>query len=460
MLKKIKKSNQIVTKSKSKLKKVTKIKPNSIANLKSKSKSNSKSSKPSTSKNLKTKKLIDNNHSKKIEKSKLILPKNIAKVVVIGDGKAMSYAQLNDKQKKAHDQIFEVGQNDGFITDENFIKLLNHPESDLEFLDFLISKLQLKGVEIVPEMLKAVVPVKRVTAKDMSFEQKIELLKKIRSHSTNDPLRSYLNEISKIPLLTYSEEVILAKKIKKGDELSADLLSIANLRLVVSIAKKYSRRGLDFLDLIQEGNIGLMKAVEKFEWEKGFKFSTYATWWIRQAITRAIADQARTVRVPVHMIETINRLSKISSDLAVKLGRRPKPEEIAVEMEMTIDKVNEIIQIAQKPQSIDAKIGGEGGDSATSLGEIMADEFAASPSDMANVNFLKKQLTEILATLSDRERKVIELRFGLRDGVARTLEEVGAEFRVTRERIRQIEAKAIRRLKSPEVESALRDYIE
>lgn len=393
------------------------------------------------------------------EISKKVVSSDVIKHRAKSKHQKVGKSSLGIKRQRQYDELVKKGTANGFLLFEDVLKFVPFPEDNLDFIEILLAKLQSKGVELVNPIVE-LIPERKVVNKKLTFKEKIDILLKIRAHSTTDPLRSYLNEISRIPLLTYEEEVMLAKKITKGDKISADLLAIANLRLVVSIAKKYSRRGLDFLDLIQEGNIGLMKAVEKFEWGKGFKFSTYATWWIRQAITRAIADQARTVRVPVHMIETINRLSKVSSELAVRLGRRPKPEEIATEMDMTVDKVNEIIQIAQRPQSLDTPLGsGKNNDSDTTLGELVADEFGTSPVEMSNLNFLKKQLGEVLSTLSDRERKVIELRFGLKDGVARTLEEVGAEFRVTRERIRQIEAKAVRRLKSPEIEASLRDYI-
>lgn len=360
--------------------------------------------------------------------------------------------------------LIKIAKDQGYLNFEHILEFLPNPEKHLIEVDELFSKLHKIGVEVIHSIgdtdFEEVVKHKDGKAIHLTFNQKIQILKNIRSHATNDPLRSYLHEISRIPLLDSEEEVELSKRIAKGDKLSIDLLAIANLRLVVSIAKKYSWRGLDFLDLIQEGNVGLIKAVDKFDYKLGFKFSTYATWWIRQAITRAIADQAKTVRIPVHMIETINKLSKISTELSIKLGRRPKPNEIAKAMGLSIDKVNEIIQIAQKPQSLDTALTGkDGGDEDATFGSLIADESIVDPADMANQNFLKKKIEEVLGTLSDRERKVVELRFGLKDGVARTLEEVGAEFKVTRERIRQIEAKAIRKLKSPEFESVLRDYI-
>ncbi|MDE2591093.1 MAG: RNA polymerase sigma factor RpoD [Patescibacteria group bacterium] len=290
----------------------------------------------------------------------------------------------------------------------------------------------------------------------MTLEKKIKILKSIQANIATDPIRAYLHEIGRIPLLTAEEEIILAKRIEKGDKESAAHLTTANLRLVVSIAKKYSRRGLDLLDLIQEGNLGLMRAVEKFDYKKGYKFSTYATWWIRQAITRAIADQARTIRVPVHMIETINQLSRAVNELSIKLERKPTTEEIAKYMGIEEDKVYEILKISQVPTSLEAKIGEENN---SSLSDIIADEESMSPMEQANYAFLKSQVEEILDKLNDRERRVLELRFGLKDGIARTLEEVGHEFNVTRERIRQIESKALKRLKSKDVEKVLKDYI-
>ena len=274
--------------------------------------------------------------------------------------------------------------------------------------------------------------------------------------SVDDPVRMYLREIGKIPLLSYDKELELAKRILEGDEEAKQELAEANLRLVVSIAKKYVGRGMLFLDLIQEGNMGLIKAVEKFDYTKGFKFSTYATWWIRQAITRAIADQARTIRIPVHMVETINRLIRTSRHLLQQLGREPTPEEIAKEMDMSVEKVMEIQKIAQDPVSLETPIGEEDD---SHLGDFIQDEDSPAPQDAASYTLLREQLEEVMKTLTPREAKVLRLRFGLDDGKARTLEEVGKEFNVTRERIRQIEAKALRKLRHPSRSKKLRDYM-
>ena len=274
--------------------------------------------------------------------------------------------------------------------------------------------------------------------------------------NVDDPVRMYLREIGRIPLLTFDQELDLAKRILKGDEEAKQKLAESNLRLVVSIAKKYVGRGMLFLDLIQEGNMGLIKAVEKFDYTKGFKFSTYATWWIRQAITRAIADQARTIRIPVHMVETINKLIRTSRHLLQQLGREPTPEEIAAEMEIPVEKVMEIQKIAQDPVSLETPIGEEDD---SHLGDFIQDEDSPAPQDSAAYTMLKEQLEEVMNTLTPREAKVLKLRFGLEDGKARTLEEVGREFDVTRERIRQIEAKALRKLRHPSRSKKLRDYM-
>ena len=274
--------------------------------------------------------------------------------------------------------------------------------------------------------------------------------------SVDDPVRMYLREIGRIPLLTFEQELDLAKRILDGDEEAKQKLAESNLRLVVSIAKKYVGRGMLFLDLIQEGNMGLMKAVEKFDYTKGFKFSTYATWWIKQAITRAIADQARTIRIPVHMVETINKLIRTSRHLLQQLGREPTPEEIAEEMELPVEKVMEIQKIAQDPVSLETPIGEEDD---SHLGDFIPDDDSPAPQDSAAYTLLKEQLEEVMQTLTPREAKVLKLRFGLEDGKARTLEEVGREFSVTRERIRQIEAKALRKLRHPSRSKRLKDYM-
>ncbi|WP_373599492.1 RNA polymerase sigma factor RpoD [Paraclostridium bifermentans] len=297
---------------------------------------------------------------------------------------------------------------------------------------------------------------------DMSKEENTMEIEQIdltlpKGISIDDPVRMYLKEIGKIPLLKPHEEAELARRMHEGDEIAKQRLVEANLRLVVSIAKRYVGRGMLFLDLIQEGNLGLIKAVEKFDYTKGFKFSTYATWWIRQAITRAIADQARTIRIPVHMVETINKLIRVSRQLLQELGRDPKPEEIAKEMDMTEDKVREIMKIAQDPVSLETPIGEE---EDSHLGDFIPDDDAPAPAEAAAYSLLKEQIEEVLGSLNEREQKVLKLRFGLEDGRARTLEEVGKEFDVTRERIRQIEAKALRKLRHPSRSKKLRDYLD
>ena len=295
----------------------------------------------------------------------------------------------------------------------------------------------------------------------MEDEEEVELdkidLSVPEGVSIEDPVRMYLKEIGKVSLLSADEEIELAKRMEKGDEAAKKRLAEANLRLVVSIAKRYVGRGMLFLDLIQEGNLGLIKAVEKFDYRKGYKFSTYATWWIRQAITRAIADQARTIRIPVHMVEPINKLIRVSRQLLQALGREPTPEEIAEEMDMPVDRVREILKISQEPVSLETPIGEE---EDSHLGDFIQDDNVPVPADAAAFTLLKEQLVEVLSTLTDREQKVLRLRFGLDDGRARTLEEVGKEFNVTRERIRQIEAKALRKLRHPSRSRKLKDYLD
>ena len=296
---------------------------------------------------------------------------------------------------------------------------------------------------------------------DLSEEEEIDMenidLSVPEGISIEDPVRMYLKEIGKVPLLSAEEEIKLAQRMEEGDEDAKKRLAEANLRLVVSIAKRYVGRGMLFLDLIQEGNLGLIKAVEKFDYRKGYKFSTYATWWIRQAITRAIADQARTIRIPVHMVETINKLIRVSRQLLQELGREPTPEEIAEEMHMSVERVREILKISQEPVSLETPIGEE---EDSHLGDFIQDDNVPVPADAAAFTMLKEQLEDVLSTLTDREQKVLRLRFGLDDGRARTLEEVGKEFNVTRERIRQIEAKALRKLRHPSRSRKLKDYLD
>ncbi len=326
-------------------------------------------------------------------------------------------------------------------------------EENIDLLDKIFEQLQENEIEVLePEET-----ITETAKEELTLEKKIKILKSIQSTLSTDAIRSYLYEIGRIPLLTGEEEVILAKRIEEGDLEATQLLITANLRLVVSIAKKYGKSNLELLELIQEGNIGLMRAVEKFDYKKGFKFSTYATWWIRQAITRAIADQARTIRVPVHMIETINKYNKVNNILATKLGRAATDEEVAKEMDIELSKVAEIKKINQNPTSLSTPIGEE---KDSKLQDIIPDDRSQSPEDYATGEYLKNQLHEILDSLQDRERRVLALRFGLEDGVSRTLEEVGKEFGVTRERIRQIEAKALKKLKEKSSQQKLDDYID
>ena len=305
--------------------------------------------------------------------------------------------------------------------------------------------------DILPEV-EDIADIEEVTEEEMNRTDELA-----DSFSTDDPVRMYLKEIGKVPLLTTEEEVALAERMADGDEEAKKRMTEANLRLVVSIAKRYVGRGMLFLDLIQEGNLGLIKAVEKFDYRKGYKFSTYATWWIRQAITRAIADQARTIRIPVHMVETINKLIRVSRQLLQELGREPFPEEIAEEMNMSVERVREILKISQEPVSLETPIGEE---EDSHLGDFIQDDNVPVPADAAAFTLLREQLKDVLSTLTDREQKVLRLRFGLDDGRARTLEEVGKEFNVTRERIRQIEAKALRKLRHPSRSRKLKDYLD
>ncbi len=356
------------------------------------------------------------------------------------------------KKEQLIEDLVKLGVAQGFLTQDEIMLVIPNIEDDLPTLYQLFARLQEEEVEVLePEKAED-----GVTEEQLTLERKIRILKTIQSTISTDAIRSYLHEIGKIPLLIAEEEVILAKRIEKGDQEAVQLLITANLRLVVSIAKKYAKRGLDMLDLIQEGNIGLMKAVEKFDYTKGFKFSTYATWWIRQAITRAIADQARTIRIPVHMIETINKFNKTQAVLTARLGKKPTHEQIAQEMDIEVSKVAEIMKISQNPSSLATPIGEE---KDNTLQDILPDEGSETPEQIAVTAYLKNQMHEIIDTLQDREKRVLALRFGLDDGVTRTLEEVGKEFGVTRERIRQIEAKALKKLKEKSLSKSLEDYI-
>ncbi len=334
---------------------------------------------------------------------------------------------------------------------------------DPEQMDKVFDYLEANGVDVLRITGNEVDDLILDDEDDMKLDEEEEVeLDKIdlsvpEGISIEDPVRMYLKEIGKVNLLTADEEIELAQRMEEGDEDAKKRLAEANLRLVVSIAKRYVGRGMLFLDLIQEGNLGLIKAVEKFDYRKGYKFSTYATWWIRQAITRAIADQARTIRIPVHMVETINKLIRVSRQLLQELGREPTPEEIAEEMDMSVDRVREILKISQEPVSLETPIGEE---EDSHLGDFIQDDNVPIPADAAAFTLLKEQLVEVLSTLTDREQKVLRLRFGLDDGRARTLEEVGKEFNVTRERIRQIEAKALRKLRHPSRSRKLKDYLD
>ena len=335
-------------------------------------------------------------------------------------------------------------KNGGTLTYGELIDALQKQDMSPDEMDDMYQRFSGEGVEIVDDAATAGEPTEEEPAEK---EEEVEIdLSVPEGVSLDDPVRMYLKEIGHVPLLTAEEEVALAQRMEAGDEEARHRLEEANLRLVVSIAKRYVGRGMLFLDLIQEGNLGLLKAVEKFDYSKGYKFSTYATWWIRQAITRAIADQARTIRIPVHMVETINKLVRISRQLLQELGRDPHPEEVAREMGISVARVHEIMKIAQEPVSLETPIGEE---EDSHLGDFIEDEAALDPADAASVMLLKEQITEVLRTLAPREAEVLRLRFGLEDGRSRTLEEVGQSFGVTRERIRQIEAKALRKLRHP-----------
>lgn len=371
--------------------------------------------------------------------------------------KKQAEAGSKNRSSEIVDNLLSKGKkNGGMLTYGELVEALQTQDLSPDEIDNMYDMFSTKGIEIIDDSNSGDQQDDDVDPDDKEEEVEIDLSVP-EGISIDDPVRMYLKEIGRVPLLTAEEEVALAKRMQEGDEVAQKRLAEANLRLVVSIAKRYVGRGMLFLDLIQEGNLGLIKAVEKFDYTKGYKFSTYATWWIRQAITRAIADQARTIRIPVHMVETINKLIRVSRQLLQQLGREPAPEEIAKEMEITVERVREIMKIAQEPVSLETPIGEE---EDSHLGDFIEDQDAPAPADAASFMLLKEQLEEVLDTLTPREEKVLRLRFGLDDGRARTLEEVGQNFGVTRERIRQIEAKALRKLRHPSRSRKLKDFLD
>lgn len=423
-----------------------------------------KAAKRFSKKILKKKKEKQKVRKKKKVKKEYTKPKKIIEKIVIApveEIEEIEELELSPKEKKEKrvkidtrelgiKKLIKKGKKQGYLTLDDILILFPNAEEDLEILDFLYEKLLEASIDVFDIGSEK-------EAEKLARLEEIDLTKiKLDKTTTSDPIRMYLKEIGSYNLLTKDEEVELAKRVEKSDEDAKAKLARANLRLVVSIAKKYMGRGLQFLDLIQEGNIGLMRAVDKFDWRRGFKFSTYATWWIRQAITRAIADQAKTIRIPVHMVETINKYKKTERQLEQKLERSPTPEEIAKIMGIEPEKAHEIIKISQNPTSLETPVGKE---EDTRLKEFIEDEVTLSPFESASRELLKGHIGEVLHTLNAREKRVLELRFGLKDGRTRTLEEVGKEFGVTRERIRQIEAKALRKLRHPSRSKRLRDYL-
>ena len=388
----------------------------------------------------------------------------------------MAYNEADENKKKECITLLKekAKSKGGKLSYGEISEIIGNLDMDKDFIDDMYEKIMNMGIEIESEMeirnddtdiepdeaellnldVDDLEHDDDMVIEDGSVDLEASLPKGI---TVDDPVRMYLKEIGKVPLLSADEEIELAKKMEKGDEEAKKKLCEANLRLVVSIAKRYVGRGMLFLDLIQEGNLGLIKAVDKFDWRKGYKFSTYATWWIRQAITRSIADQARTIRIPVHMVETINKLIRVSRQLLQEYGREPSPDEIAAEMDISEEKVREILKIAQEPVSLETPIGEE---EDSHLGDFIPDEEVPAPAEAAAFSMLKEQLVEVLDTLTEREQKVLKLRFGLEDGRARTLEEVGKQFDVTRERIRQIEAKALRKLRHPSRSKKLKDFLD
>ncbi len=374
---------------------------------------------------------------------------------------------MSDNKKVNLSEIIAKGKTKGSLTNSEISEALEGVDADAEVMEKLYEQLAAEGIEIASDFDTMLdidsdsEDIGQMSDIDLSSDdnssEDVDKMLDQDGIAVNDPVRMYLKEIGNVPLLSMDKELEYAIKMANGDSKAKNFLVEANLRLVVSIAKKYGGRGLYFLDLIQEGNLGLMKAVEKFDYRKGYKFSTYATWWIRQAITRAIADQARTIRIPVHMVETINKVLRVSKQLLQELGHEASPEEISKVMNMPVDKVLEIIKIAQEPVSLETPIGEE---EDSHLGDFIPDESAPAPAEVASSTLLREQLCEVLHTLTPREEHVLTLRFGLKDGRTRTLEEVGKEFNITRERIRQIEAKALRKLRHPSRSKRLRDYLD
>ena len=358
--------------------------------------------------------------------------------------------EIRESHMKKINDLLEKGKAKGVLTYKEIMDALEEQELDQDQVEAIYDRIEMLNIDVVEDIEASA----DITEEISSIETETAAPEGV---NIDDPVRMYLKEIGKVPLLTAVEEVEIAQRMSEGDPDAKQQLAEANLRLVVSIAKRYVGRGMLFLDLIQEGNLGLIKAVEKFDYRKGYKFSTYATWWIRQAITRAIADQARTIRIPVHMVETINKLIRVNRQLLQEYGRDPRPDEIAHEMGITEDKVRELIKIAQEPVSLETPIGEE---EDSHLGDFIPDEEAPAPAEVVAGTLLKEQLIDVLDTLTPREEKVLRLRFGLDDGKARTLEEVGREFAVTRERIRQIEAKALRKLRHPSRSKKLKDFLE
>ena len=360
------------------------------------------------------------------------------------------------EKKSLVKDLIELAKQKGQLTNQDILDAIGEADIDPEKLEKLYDMIESQGIEIVEDFDDLKIEDLELEINEHKDEDGLPVAGE-QSITIDDPVKVYLKEIGRVPLLSSEEEVDLAIRISNGDVAAKQRLSEANLRLVVSIAKRYLGRGMQFLDLIQEGNLGLIKAVEKFDYTKGFKFSTYATWWIRQAITRAIADQARTIRIPVHMVETINKVKKVQSQLLHQNGHEPSPDEIAEVIDMPVDKVREIMRVAQEPVSLETPIGEE---EDSHLGDFIPDNDAPAPADAASHTMLREQLADVLSTLTPREAKVLRLRFGLEDGRSRTLEEVGKEFNVTRERIRQIEAKALRKLRHPSRSRKLKDYLD